>query len=535
MEKTLTATEVFDFFAHPHPFLVDRREIMLYNFSLLRRDLRMMIKYLRALDNPPASVASDALQCTLFEVLTTPVPFDDLVNNLKIIGEPADAATRWGNEFKKLYASALEFASLLVGNGNPMRDAIAKEITDLVQHKKRIKIYCYKNAPHYFKSLSDLLDESHFITSNAGYARSESFDVLIKVGSLRSRGWGRCPDALLTAPRFETIINFVWSGLRDEPGFGLDPVLSTLIIDDQSKGNFYLSLGGISWRQIYSRIGDTISEEQKDELALIDGNEFEQLNTFDAPKLRRAALVQVNETEGILVTAREELLFFSPERESHDQILLCPLVEIDTSDETFLIIPDIDDIDWSKPHARAGKYSQIWKACLSKEIKNDHTGFCNCLRDKGVNLLCLYHRLLEWEKPPDTVIPAPKKREHFRILIDLLNIDFEIRPLGQRLPWWMYAWNEISHSKGEAISEGRYGHQLEDEIILEQLHLLTNDIKIHSETKNRFSIPIPTTSNLVGQFSFYRIITVENGLLASDLACDRKIHNLREFERWRCE
>ena len=47
----------------------------------------------------------------------------------------------------------------------------------------------------------------------------------MKVGPLRARGWRSAPDAIVTAPRFRTLAQLVWSGSIDDSDFGYDPVL----------------------------------------------------------------------------------------------------------------------------------------------------------------------------------------------------------------------------------------------------------------------------------------------------------------------
>ena len=56
------------------------------------------------------------------------------------------------------------------------------------------------------------------------YKVSEIHDTLIKVGPLRSFGWGSVPDAILSAPHYSTMLHFIWSGSRDEDSFGFDPI-----------------------------------------------------------------------------------------------------------------------------------------------------------------------------------------------------------------------------------------------------------------------------------------------------------------------
>ncbi|MEI8031881.1 MAG: hypothetical protein WCH05_00825 [Chlorobiaceae bacterium] len=104
--------------------------------------------------------------------------------------------------------------------------------------------------------------------------------MLIKVGPFRFCGWGNCSDALLTAPRFETIVHFVWSGSKDEPRFGLDPVTGVSIIDEYSLSISQTTKNGlqvvIPWKLNITPIGDILSTVDEDEFRV-----FQTINKAD--------------------------------------------------------------------------------------------------------------------------------------------------------------------------------------------------------------------------------------------------------------
>src|SRR5262249_44015943 len=112
-----------------------------------------------------------------------------------------------------------------------------------------IKVFCHSRARAHFESLTNgstasLLGPVTFLHSVRDYRLVDPFDILLKVGPLRSRGWGSCPDSLITAPRFRKFIQIVWSGCGDEEGFGYDPVVSAHTIGSQGH-----RCGGLRWKR----------------------------------------------------------------------------------------------------------------------------------------------------------------------------------------------------------------------------------------------------------------------------------------------
>src|SRR5262249_42711522 len=111
-----------------------------------------------------------------------------------------------------------------------MRVALRSFIEDLLNKDVSFKIYCHPHARVHFETLSPqfgdaLCSTELFLHSLRQYRETKPFDLLIKMGPLRTYGWGSVPDALLTAPRFGTLAQFVWSGSRDDSNFGYDPII----------------------------------------------------------------------------------------------------------------------------------------------------------------------------------------------------------------------------------------------------------------------------------------------------------------------
>ncbi len=536
----VTTSKILRFLEQHKPWSIVGYEVSSYYFSILRSNLRVIIKNLYEGD-ACAKEISDALRTRLSEWLTVPVPFDnEILKSIFVLGEPITIANRWGREIRDAYENSLKAATALSQSENLIRRQIRSVIGDLRAKNKRFKIYCHRLAQPHFESILivppyEAFEEDCFIHTLKEYREVEPFDVLIKVGPLRSRGWGAVPDALLTAPRFETLILFVWSGCGDEQGFGLDPVTGSAIVGGVttklSGSAENVTSHGISWKSSVERISDNQNENGA---PLGDEDEFQVFQTMAKSRDSRAAiLAQIDEEHGILFPVHGQILSFDPGATENEQIERRLLGET-LIQGMFLIFPLLDVVDFGGLHAKDGKLSPIWKGRLIEELGKDRNGLCNRLFDGGIELLCLYSRVKDWCKPSTTVIPAPQQARHFEVLIKVLGLDSEKSNTGQKqeFRWWQYAWSEIRRSRGEAIQEGRFGQEIVDERVAEFLNESRVTIGQKCEIEKDFIIKIPPGRDMHGDFRFCNVISVEDGFRAPDSAL-YSINELREFEQWR--
>jgi hypothetical protein len=536
----VTTSMIFRYLKEHQSHSIVRHEVSSYSFSILRRNLRMIIKNLYEGD-ASAKEISDGLRTRLSEWLTVPVPFDaKMFESISILGEPSTIANRWGQDIRAAYEDSLKAITILNQSKNLIRCQIRSVIGDLRARNKRFKIYCHRLAQPHFESIMiapqyEPIEEGCFIHTSKGYREAEPFDVLIKVGPLRSRGWGGVPDALLTAPRFETLILFVWSGCGDEQGFGLDPVAGSAIfggvVTNISGSGKNDTSHGISWKSSVERTSDNQNENGA---PLRDEDEFQVFQTMAKSRDNRAAiLAQIDVEHGILFPAHGQILSFDPHANENEQIGRRLLGET-LIQGMFLIFPLLGDVDLGALHAKDGKLSPIWKGRLIEELGKDRNGLCKRLSDGGIVLFGLYARVKEWCKAPTTVIPAPQQARHFEVLIKVLGLENEKSNTGQKqkFPWWQYAWSEIRHSRGEAIQDGRFGQEIVGEKVEELLNELRVAIGEKCKIENDFTIKIPPGGDIHGNFRFCEVTSVEDGFRAPESAF-YSISELREFEQWR--
>lgn len=231
-----TTSDIFSVLADCAAFAVERHEHYSATFGILRRSLRSIIVSLRDSGDPDGTEFADRIRCLLSEWLTVPVLFDaSVAAKLESLSSPQALGARWGRDIQSEYEDALARARELPQNENPVRTTLRTLFREMEAANQKFKIYCHRSTRPHFETIQNFesgfaLRADHFLHSISEYRDSEIFDTLVKVGPLRSWGWGSVPDAIKSAPRFRRLVQLVWAGCADELGFGYDPVSSQAVV-----------------------------------------------------------------------------------------------------------------------------------------------------------------------------------------------------------------------------------------------------------------------------------------------------------------
>jgi hypothetical protein len=531
----VTTTQVFDWLDRHGTCSLEKYEISSTDFGALRRSLRSIVLSLREGDEVEMHEIVDRLRTLLSGWLTGPVPFDDTIcDALATLGDPDTVKGRWGTDIAASYNAALRAAKNLPQNLNPVRLKLLDIIRESRAQGRIFKIYCHRMAEPDFKSILEEagetpLENATFLHSVKDYREAEPFDILIKVGPLRSRGWGAVPDAILTAPRFSTLIQIVWSGCGDESDFGYDPVVTPR---QPATGTGVRSHAtGISWTSRLTRSGhDTNGDPEY----VLNEDEFEIFRTLnDSRDKRPATLIQIDEDHGIFYPPHSQVLSFDPAPDAQEP-LTRRLPGETLVDGMFIVQHIMWDVQHGALQAEHGHYSQIWKACLVAELRRDAQGLLTRLRQVGLDLVHLRAALVNWSKPPTTVIHAPQQWKHFEILVRVLGVHFDGSHVSgqQRAPGWQRAWNEIQRSRGDAIQAGVHEQEIIDEQMLAMLNRLLPDIRCKAEKSEGFPLSIPAGEEINGLVLFHRVCGIERGFLVPHTAL-KCVYELNTVEQWR--
>jgi hypothetical protein len=531
---TVTASQVFSFLEQHRTCSIDRREIHSRVFSVLRRSIRLIVVRLHEVGDDESQETADRLRTLLSEWLTVPVPFDDaLLESMSALGDAEAVERRWGHEIRTAYDHACAAARLLERTENPARTEVRDIVGQLQGAGSAWKIYCHRRARADFESIfaTDPLSPDVFLHSVKDYREVGPFDVLVKVGPLRSKGWGSAPDALLSAPRFAKMVQIVWSGCGDEDDFGYDP--AAIITGGGEPALSLADRGGsraIRWTRDIVRAGDATDVAA----AIADDDELKLFHKLGrVAEVRRATLLEIDEEDGILYPPHSQVSTFDPTPYA-DEPIGYRLPGETLGEGMFLIWPILGASDLGAVRAGEGRYSRIWKERLREEVRRAPDEFVRRLRAAGIELRNLRSCVRQWCRPPSTVIHAPQQRRHFEMLVRVLGIDHDSAPAARTLrrPWWEYAWSEIGHTRGEAIQTGIQEHEIVDEQLFVILNDLLPEIRRRAAAEAIFELEIPDGRDLTGAVRFYRVRSMEDGFLVPDTML-KVICDLDAVEQWR--
>jgi hypothetical protein len=514
----VTVTQVFDFLEQNGTGSFDRYEIASAAFGALRRSLRQIVVKLCESETQDGLDISGQLRSLLSEWLTVPVPFDkEMADSVRdLLGQKEAVQTRWGSDISALYVTAIQAINELQSSESPAREKIRTLIQELHSQSSSLKVFCHRQARTHFESIftagDSPISEDTFLHSVKDYRETDPFDTLVKFGPLRSRGWGSVPDAILTAPRFRSLVQIVWSGCSDEKDFGYDPAAPPEDSDPDNREKMVISAstarGPIKWNTRVIRSGEDPGSSLEYSLEADELLVFRAMN--QTREKRSAVLVQIAGEVGILYPPHSQVLSFDTSaREGIDK----RIPGHSLFEGMFIIIPHLGDVDLGGARAGQGRYSQIWKGRLEHEWKTDVNGLINRLRNAGLRLVHLQTAVQHWCRPASTVIHAPQILEHFGILMSVLGFDDEKADKAHQkaLPFWHLAWNEVRQSRGQAIHEGFQEHEIIEEQLITILNSALPNIRENALANEVFIQEIPTSYGVKGYFIFYKILGIEEG------------------------
>jgi hypothetical protein len=526
---TLSTTSLFDYL-RAHPVLrVERRVFVSAAFSETRRVLRQIVEELHDVDEAHVRELSMFLQISLLEWLTTPKKFGDgVLQRLSSFGDTARLASVWGAQAAACIQRAQRSLEVLARIENPLRHGFAEAVEEQRRFGHDFRVYCHRSALEIYQSALEgsglaRLNPDQILHSLVDYRDCETFEVLIKVGPLKSRGWGAVPDAILTAPRFGELLVLAWNGSNDDSDFGFDPCslsAGTKSVGRQDRTQSTRVLTTTTYR------GDDVTLLEREEPVVDELNLFRELRKQDG--MRPAILVTLSGGNGVLLSPQSSVISFFPLR-------AVPTLEKGAAREvlvrgSFLVRPMLGAVDLGGTKAEHGSYSDEWKARLAAMAKSDRHALISKLEDAGLRLVHMSAAIDHWLRPATTVIHAPQQVNHFRILIDVLGFGTDSNTKSRK--WWQNAWDEISVSRGVAIREGVIEHDLLLSECIDALQMHMDEIRACALDDGSFRFGFPPGSAITGAVAFERVEAVEDGFLvpASELTL---LRDPREADQWR--
>lgn len=533
---TLESSRIFEHLENRLPGKICRFEIIAPDFMNLCYLLQRLHSILSQSDQQEEILTREHLRLFLSEWFTNPIPFKEICDVIEIFDDREMLKNRWGVEVASLCDEIVASAQRLSKTDSPMQKCIAEVMQELKIQKKSFKVYCHKKSCRYFNSLFEMSlpdKDTVYLTTLRDYKNSEIFDSLIKVGPMRSFGWGSVPDALLSAPCYSTLLHFIWSGSRDEVPFGFDPIAA------ETNNNEQIWLSSFWQYQTPIFYPEKNITEGKDEY-LNNSLMSEEISRIIYPpkdsRRKSAFLLELSQGFAYLSVHNNALLSFDPCTKNDAFARRKPGEDL-TEEMYFILFQGNMEVDIGELKAPEGEYSHQWKKYLESICTSRRNELIKNLKLRGLGILNVESALSRWRQPSSTVIPAPQTERNFQILLSTLNnMLAKSHETGKSFfdtPWIRQAWNEVRRSRGEAILHGLAEQEILEEF---QLDLLNNNLKSVEEQRHKnkdfFSIYTKISATMNAGFSFHRIESISSGYFLQDNENIKRI-DPEESELWR--
>lgn len=456
--------------------------------------------------------------------LTTPVRFADLEDDsIRALGSPTEVRVRYGVEVERLCEDALDAVADVQRFDNPLRSSVGEWLGLHESTAGALVVFCHRKSREEFERVAleagRALGPGQFVHSWSDYAALEPTNTLLKVGPLRSRGWGCAPHCIVSAPRYETLLQFVWEGCEDEPHFGQRL--------DRSVGR---SARKVTTFQSPDRLAPRTASTAERRGSLGTPHDDLAYNEETTAVLRSAILLHLDGGLATLVARRSQLAVAYRDEETIHVEQVVPAEGLPPG--AVLVRPRVADMDLGGNLARDGHLAETWRLALQEQLRKDPRVFIQRLRLAGLRHKHLESAVRRWAEPASTVIHAPKRFGDFQTLLGELGLRSGSAPGNARLFWPEAAWREVRHSRGEAVQAGIEEHSIVTDELLKLVGSLLAELDDASRWRESLSLTLPPTSSFSGEIILHPILGVEEGfrvpadMLGVILASD-------EVDEWR--
>lgn len=534
-----SALEHMSSICDPKIHMLERIEIAMPGVSEYLKGIHGLIRQMQAAtqDDP----LLDALWVARGRILHSVCEFDreELVRPLESLGSQRFVGDRWGLQAARDWSTAHRAGEALAGTRNELRAALMERASRYAaERSKRVKLYCHRGEPNQ-ADLSFLQAQPSWriglIHTLAEYRAARPFDVLLKVGPLLGCGRGKLPDAILSAPKFRSLVQFVWHGLHDATDYPLEALatepLRWMPAQEEGVDQEVLALGsGIVWNRVKTRIGNA----EPMEVPLL--NEF---TWNDVPLPRRN---NTDTCDALLVAFRGGFAAFLPpggkELTYAEENLAGERAGLRNPEDAFWpglwwARKMVNAQDLGELTAQEGARALQWKLCLGRAVETEPIRLEQQLRERGVQRNDMWDRMQEWRTVNRSVITAPKTRSDFDVLLRLLEPwgkDATMTPVTVQR-WIDEAWKEVQASRSVAINTGVVEHELIDEELLRILEARVDRQRLGQNQAIPYRLLMEPSSPLAGHVDLYPVSAIDHGY-SCPISKLRQICTLEEAAEW---
>lgn len=336
-------------------------------------------------------------------------------------------------------------------------DPITKRWISLRKHRlfnKEFRVYSHARSVDHWQRMEDQYKGGticSYLRTPAEYFATHPFDVLIKMGTLRSSGWGRIPDAVLHSPRQRQIFLLLWKGQRiKEDDFGLE-ALAAFGEAHCHKVAWECSETPTPPPLPQNGAAQPHATEYPDDFVMdIDSKVQTSHGVVDGVRIDLAG------GWSMLAAGGSRVRSFACDP-GNGELHAC---EREPKALTGCYLVDFGQAEALEAahQGGGGDLAVFWKKALRDKLDlmtspQDRSDFDLRLRKRGLDLITLTGRLEAWSKKDPACYINPRRMLHFKALIEELGCE----PYDwdkSRGPFWKAAWEEISRANGDAIAEG---------------------------------------------------------------------------------
>lgn len=530
---TKNTTVIFDSYVEPNLKII-RKEVEFAPVAEFRKSLIVIFNQLDRSDEHQ-SMISGKIWSVVSVLLTSVSDFHLILPDAteQIFTSQKTVKENWGYEIWANYNRAVSIAYSLISKPNPLLVETLNCIKSLKNDGRSFAIFYPKKwipvLLESFKSAGIDPSSIKFISSVAEYRDSEFVDTIIKIGPMRTNGWSRTPDSLLTSPKCNTIIQIAWQKCPDESLHGNDPIVP---VSRLQPGRIQSKI--VDWvitnEPIYADWETPIQPPTIEASAIVLSDDLSTLSVA-SKDFRSAVLLSLDADYGLLNAPAGKIIIYNT-----NQIIdtCCGVRSAATVEPSsfIVIVGEYTTSDDSDKTTGLDNYSNIWKSTLQKENEAAPIAFIQKLEQNGLDLSELRSALRHWVRPTSTVIHAPQRREHFEIICRVLGLTELVNHRGKEMPLWRAAWSEITISRGEAIQAGMESSEKLESIVLDGLRKFNHTINQEIGDSSKFNLHIPYGEE--GGYLpiiLHKVLEVESGYRApgSEL---RKILQLDYIQQW---
>ena len=523
-----TTTEFLEHFSSHQPFLHRKRVIDYPPMHAIRESVWGMLRSIHGIETETAlRLRRDLLWglARLHYCITNPVDQRLAMTLLDL----TESERRFGEGFRRYHDRALQCLDEMDSTSGDF--PAAKWFMSIVNECKNSgSTFRILSPKHCHKGFVDILrdlniePEGLLLHTPAGYRSTPLFDLMIRVGPMRTEGIGAIPDGILTAPRYARLEQMVWNGVSDEPDVGFDAFGEWR--EDAANNIREFVPHGIRWKWEESRQLIHVPVQRQDELGASEPPELFELESerLVNKEGELVSAVAITVASGLAMFLRQRAKVACFRLTQPPTVLTCLAAEVKEGD--FLIVERLDQCSFSNPGGRRFPYAAIWKARLREKLERDAESLKAELRKRGVSVLNLDSALQEWSESPNDFLHAPRKRRDRQLLLRVLGLE---KQMGQE--WVIGALAEIAEYRGERVSEGSAASEKISAEIRSRLEERVEEIRRWVEEEPdlaSYSIMLHGDEGISGHVGLHRIIAVEGASTESDIHEEHRIVQVPE-------